>query len=168
MPSPLIKPVLTFLLALLLAWGAWHAYQNRIAPSVTFTTLGGEKIAMAKLKKQVVLVHFWSINCLSCMKEMPDLVKFYQHYHRQGLQLIAVAMAYDPPSQVLHYTQQTKLPFPVMHDGYGEMSAAFGDVTVTPSHFLYNKQGRLLQRTIGTLDLNKLAPLLERELAKPD
>jgi hypothetical protein len=99
---------------------------------------------------------------------MPALIDFYQRHHGQGFELIAVAMAYDPPAQVLNYASQKKLPFPVMHDGYGEMSAAFGQVKVTPSHFIYDKQGQRLQSTIGPLDLNALAKLLSRELAKPD
>jgi hypothetical protein len=55
-----------------------------------------------------------------------------------------------------------------MHDGYGEMSAAFGQVNVTPSHFIYGKQGQRLQSTIGPLDLNAMAKLLSRELGKPE
>jgi hypothetical protein len=41
-------------------------------------------------------------------------------------------------------------------------------VNVTPSHFIYGKQGQRLQSTIGPLDLNATARLLSRELAKPE
>jgi peroxiredoxin len=168
MPAYFKKISLSLMITLLIGWGVWHTDQNQSAPAVSFTTLSGEKIAMADLKGRVVLVHFWSINCLSCLKEMPALIDFYQRHHGQGFELIAIAMTYDPPAQVLNYASQKKLPFPVMHDGYGEMSAAFGQVSVTPSHFVYGKQGQRLQSTIGPLDLNALAKLLSRELAKPD
>ena len=168
MPAYFKKITLALIATLLIGWGVWHTYQNQSAPAVSFTTLSGEKIAMTNLKGQVLLVHFWSINCLSCLKEMPALIDFYQRHHGQGFELIAVAMAYDPPAQVLNYASQKKLPFPVMHDGYGEMSAAFGQVNVTPSHFIYGKQGQRLQSTIGPLDLNVMAKLLSSELAKPE
>ncbi len=167
MRTPLIKMALGLIAAILLGLGGLNLYQQHRAPNVTFTTLSGQKIAMADLKGKLVLVNFWSTNCLSCLQEMPGLVQLYQRYHALGFELVAVAMAYDPPSQVLHYTNQKKLPFPVMHDGYGEMSAAFGDVGVTPSHFIFNKQGQRLQRTMGSLDLTALGQLLDRELAQP-
>jgi thiol-disulfide isomerase/thioredoxin len=168
MPVHFKKSVLALLLALFMGWCAWLSYQNQAAPDVNFTSLSGEKIAMTNLKGKVVLVHFWSINCLSCLKEMPALIDFYHRHHRQGFELIAVAMAYDPPALVLNYAKQKKVPFPVMHDGYGQMGEAFGQVSVTPSHFVYGKQGQRLQSTIGALDLNALAKLLSSELAKPD
>lgn len=163
MPAYFKKISLALILTLLIGWGVWHSYPNQSAPDVNFITLSGEKIAMSSLKGRVVLVHFWSINCQSCLKEMPALIDFYRRQHDQGFELIAVAMAYDPPAQVLDYASQKKLPFPVMHDGYGDMSAAFGPVNVTPSHFIYGKQGQHLRSTIGTLDLPALAKLLDRE-----
>ncbi|MBZ4201405.1 MAG: TlpA family protein disulfide reductase [Methylotenera sp.] len=163
-----LKISLALIAALVIGYGLLQFQQNSQAPTFTFTTLEGKKISMADLQGKLVLVNFWSINCLSCLKEMPELRELYQRYHGQGFELIAVAMDYDPPLQVLVYSQQKQLPFPVMHDGLGDISAAFGEVTVTPSHFLYNQQGQRLQRTIGRLDTKALAATLERELAKPN
>jgi len=73
-------------------------------------------------------------------------------------------MPYDPPAQVLNYATQKKLPFPVMHDGFAEITEKFGSVDVTPTTFIFDKQGKRLQRTIGTLDFVKLNQLLSTEL----
>jgi len=136
------------------------------APNVTFTTIEGKKISMADLKGKVVLVNFWATDCPGCIKEMPDLVNAYKKYHEKGFELIAVAMPYDPPAQVLNYTSQKKLPFPVMHDGLAEMVNAFGGVNLTPTTFIYNKQGERLQRTIGELDFVKFDQLIKKELSQ--
>jgi hypothetical protein len=73
-------------------------------------------------------------------------------------------MPYDPPAQVLNYATQKTLPFPVMHDGLAEMTEKFGNVDLTPTTFIFNKQGKQLQRTIGALDFVKLNQLLNSEL----
>ncbi len=138
---------------------------NGNAPDVTFTSIEGKKINMTDLKGKVVLVNFWATDCLACVKEMPALVKTYQQYQLKGLEIIAVAMPYDPPAQVLNYATQQKLPFPVMHDGFAEMTKKFGNVDLTPTTFIFDKQGKQLQRTIGTLDFVKLNQLLNYELA---
>lgn len=136
------------------------------APTVTFTTIDGKKISMADLKGKVVLVNFWATDCPGCIKEMPDLIKTYNDYKTKGFEIISVAMPYDPPAQVLNYTRQKALPFPVMHDGFSEITQAFGGVNLTPTAFIFDKQGKRLQRTIGELDFPKLHQLLNIELAK--
>lgn len=136
------------------------------APDVTFTTIEGKKIAMADLKGKMVLVNFWATDCPGCIKEMPALVETYKTYQTQGLEIIAVAMPYDPPAQVANYMRVKQLPFPVMHDGFSEMTKKFGGVSLVPTSYIFNKNGEQLQRTIGELDFAQLDQLIQKELKK--
>ena len=102
-----------FAILALLVLFAFYLNKRMQAPDVTFTTLSGKTIQMAELKGKVVLVNFWSTDCLACVREMPDLVKTYNSYKGRGLEVIAVAMYYDPPAQVLNYATQKALPFAV-------------------------------------------------------
>jgi thiol-disulfide isomerase/thioredoxin len=65
-----------------------------------------KKIGTSDLKDKVVLVNFWATDCLACVKEMPALLNAYQQYKQKSFKIIAVAMPYDPPAQVLNYTTQ--------------------------------------------------------------
>jgi len=134
-------------------------------PDATFITIEGKEISMASLKGKVVLVNFWATNCKSCVEEMPQLIETYHQYKDKGLEVIAVAMPYDPPAQVVAFAEQKQLPFPVMHDGFGDITHQFGDVNVTPTAYLYNQSGERIQRAIGTLNFEKLHALLDQELS---
>jgi thiol-disulfide isomerase/thioredoxin len=158
------KVLLPFAIIILLAFLGYQLNQKPSAPQVTFTTLAGDKIAMQDLKGKVTLVNFWATDCPGCIKEMPDLIETYQQYKNKGFEVIAVAMPYDPPAQVLNYTKMKALPFPVMHDGHAEITRQFGDVNLTPTAFIYDKQGKLLRHTIGELDFAALQKLLDKEL----
>jgi thiol-disulfide isomerase/thioredoxin len=158
------KILIPLALAALLGALIFSLSQTAQSPDVTFTTIRGEKIPMAALKGKVVLVNFWATDCPGCIKEMPDLINTYNEYKQKGFEVIAVAMPYDPPAQVLNYTQQKSLPFPVMHDGLSEMVHAFGGVNLTPTTFLYDKQGNRVQRIIGELNFTELRQLLDKEL----
>lgn len=138
-------------------------YQPEIANAV-FTTINGKKISMESLKGKVVLVNFWATDCTSCVNEMPDLINTYNKYHNKGFEIIAVAMSYDPPAQVVNFATQKRLPFPVMHDGYAEIARKFGDVNITPTAYIYGKEGKRIQDTVGTLNFDKLHALLDEEL----
>lgn len=164
MMTTLKKILIPITLLVLLAALIISLAQKPKSPDVTFTTLHGEKITMESLKGKVVLVNFWATDCPGCIKEMPDLINTYNQYKAKGFEVVAVAMPYDPPAQVLNYSTQKSLPFPVMHDGLSEMVQAFGGVNLTPTTFLYDKQGNRLQRIIGELNFVQLRQLLDKEL----
>jgi hypothetical protein len=65
---------------------------------------------------------------------------------------------------VLYYATQKAIPFPVMDDGLGDVTAKFGAIDSTPTTYIYNKEGKRLQYTVGKLDFIKLNQLLSKEL----
>lgn len=134
------------------------------APKALFSTIKGQEFSMASLGGKVVLVNFWATSCKICVDEMPKLIETYKKYHDQGFEVVAISMRYDPPAQLVAYANQKALPFPVMHDSYGEIAKQFGDVYATPTAYLYNKAGNRIQNTTGTLNFEKLHTLLEQEL----
>lgn len=152
------------LLLIVAALGYMLMRQPKTASAV-FTTIHGEEISMQSLKGKVVLVNFWATDCKSCVAEMPDLINTYKQYQQQGFEIIAVAMPYDPPARVLNFAKQKKLPFPVMHDSFAKISQQFGGVEVTPTAYLFNKEGKRIQRAIGTLNFDKLHTVLDKELS---
>lgn len=134
------------------------------APPVTFVSLQGEKITTADLRGKVVLVNFWATDCPTCIKEMPDIVKTYDKYRAQGFETIAVAMKHDPPNYVLNYAEKNALPFKVALDPQGELARAFGEVKLTPTTFIIDKRGNIVNRILGEPDFAKLHALLEEKL----
>src|SRR4051794_26617302 len=87
-----------------------------LAPQSTFLMLDGSKRTTADLKGQVTLVNFWATSCTTCVAEMPQIIATYDKYRSKGFNTVAVAMSYDPPSYVVHYTQTRKLPLAVALD----------------------------------------------------
>ncbi|MGB8338958.1 MAG: TlpA disulfide reductase family protein [Burkholderiales bacterium] len=129
-----------------------------------FVSIKGDKTSLEKLKGKVVLVNFWATDCSSCIAEMPDLIKTHNKYQPQGLETIAVAMSYDPPNYVVAYAEKNKLPFFVSLDFSGEHARAFNNVKLTPTTYIINRQGHIIQRLVGELDFPKLHALIENEL----
>jgi peroxiredoxin len=144
------------------AFALWSARPP--APQVTFVSLQGEKITIASLRGKVVLVNFWATDCVTCIKEMPDITATYNKYRAQGFETIAVAMRHDPPNYVLNYVEKNKLPFKVALDPMGELAKAFGEVKLTPTTFVIDKQGKVVTRILGEPDFAKLHALLEEKL----
>lgn len=160
-----IKPAAIGLVLAALAVGGYFTLNNKpLAPQVTYISIKGDKIGPEHLRGKVMLVNFWATSCVSCVREMPQMVETYNKYKGQGLEFVAVAMKYDPPNYVINFTETRKLPFTVALDSGGDIARSFGDVSLTPTTFLIDKQGRIIKRYVGEPDFAALHKLLEQTL----
>lgn len=160
------KIVLTLAVLVAAGIGAWFFWRPApTAPDVAFTTIEGETFSMQDLRGKVVLVKFWSTSCVTCVKQMPGAIDTYRQYAPKGYEIVAVAMNYDPPNYVLNFAETRRLPFPVALDSRGDLARAFGEVRLTPTAFLINKQGRIIKRYLGDYDMVTFQATLEKALA---
>ena len=149
-----------------LAAGVYAGWSRPVAvPEVNFIGVYGDQFAMSSLKGKVVLVNFWATSCTVCLNEMPKMVQTYETYRERGLETVAVAMPYDPPDRVFAYAQRNKLPFRVTLDIFGKAVRAFGGIRGTPTTFLVDRRGKIVQRIEGEPDFDKLGRMIEKELA---
>jgi peroxiredoxin len=77
---------------------------------------------------------------------------------------VAVAMAYDPPASVIYYSESRQLPFDVVIDNTGAVARAWGGVEATPTSFLVNRKGEIVQRFVGAPDFAALSKSIEKLL----
>ena len=130
--------------------------RSPIAPETTFSTITGKKIVLSELRGKPVIVTFWATDCASCIQEIPHLIELYRQYHDKGLEIIAVAMSYDPPNHVLEFTKTQQLPYHVALDMQAENAHAFGDVSLTPTTFLIAPDGQIALQKTGLFDLTEI------------
>ena len=151
------------LLTGLLITGIWFWQSEKIkpAPHVTFTTITGKKIELAKLQNNPVIVTFWATDCPGCIKEIPHLIELYNQFHPQGLEIIAVAMYYDPPSHVVAMTKAKQIPYDVALDLKAEHAYAFDQVQLTPTTFLISSAGIIIKQKTGEFDIIDMKHQLE-------
>jgi peroxiredoxin len=134
------------------AW-FWQTQTTLTAPNVTFKTIKGDSIDLIDLKGRPVLVTFWATDCPGCIEEIPHLIKLHQQFSPEGLTIVAVAMDYDPPNQVLAMSTAKQLPYAVALDPSGSLAQRFGDVKLTPTSFVIDRNGLIVMQKIGVFDL---------------
>ena len=163
MNTKAIGAVLATVLAAVTVWTILA--QKPAAPDVTVPTLQGKPVALSQLRGKVVLVNFWATTCTTCVGEMPRLTETYNRFSPRGYEMVAIAMDYDRPDWVLNYATQNKLPFTVALDLKGEAARAFGGVRLTPTSFLIDRQGRIVQQYLGRPDFTRFNATIEGLLA---
>lgn len=161
-----LKPAVIAIVAAGIAAGAYFSVSKKqSAPDITFHGINGEKISSADLRGKVVMVNFWATSCTTCVAEMPEMVDTYNKYKAKGMEFVAVAMQYDPANYVLNFAQTRQLPFKVALDVTGEAAKAYGDVAMTPTTFVLDKQGHILKRYVGKPEFAELHKLLDNAIA---
>ncbi|TSE29003.1 Thiol-disulfide oxidoreductase ResA [Tepidimonas thermarum] len=136
------------------------------APASTFHLLDGSTLTSADLQGRVLLVNFWATTCVSCVKEMPQLVDTYRRFQPRGFETVAVAMSYDPPEWVANFARTRQLPFKVALDHDGTLARDWGEVKLTPTTYIVDRQGRIVKRYVGEPDFAALGALLDQLLAE--
>ena len=159
-----LRYLIIAVVAIAIAVAGYFAFagQQRV-PDATFTLLSGQKVSTADLKGKVYLVNFWATDCETCIKEMPQMVDTYNRFKGRGLEFVAVAMKYDAPMYVVNYSQTRQLPFKVAMDD-GSAAKVFGNVQMTPTTFVVDKNGTILKRYVGEPQFAELDQLLQKAL----
>ena len=128
----------------------------KTSPDISLVTLDGKQLQLASLRGKPLLVTFWATTCPGCIREVPHLIELYDELSPQGLEIIAIAMDYDPPNRVLAMRNARNIPYPVALDIHAEAARAFGNVRLTPTSFLIAPDGRIVYQKPGGMNMARL------------
>ena len=153
---------LTLLSSSLLLFSACSSDTLQATPNFKVSEISGKTITQTDIAGKVTVINFWATSCVTCVKEMPQLVSTYEKFKPQGLEFIALAMSYDPPMYVVNFAETRKLPFMVAMDSDGSAAKSFGKIQLTPTTLVINKQGKIVKRYVGEPNWNYFHTLLAK------
>jgi len=140
-----------------------HLIPSR-APDIHLNFINGQTVNVHSYKGKPLLVTFWSITCTFCLEEIPALTRLYNELNPHGLEIIGIAMSYDPPNRVIELSEKRKIPYSIALDINSDAEKAFGNIRTTPTSFLINSDGKIVQHNVGTMNIKKLRSKIKRLL----
>jgi peroxiredoxin len=139
------------------------AAPHRPPAEARVTTLDGRTLPISELRGKVTAVNFWATWCGVCIKEMPRMTEAWRKYSPRGYEMVAVAVR-DEKEKVSEFAARRALPFKVALDA-GDAAQRFGNVRITPTTFLIDRDGRVIKRFVGEPDWAEFDALVEKALA---
>ncbi|MFM2344565.1 MAG: hypothetical protein RLZZ210_1176 [Pseudomonadota bacterium] len=159
----LVSLAITASLLISCSGGNLNQDKNSSLPMFNAVTLNNQTLKSSDWNNKVVILNFWATSCSACIAEMPKLAEVYTKYKDKGLNMLAVSMPYDAPSYVMNFAQSRALPFPIAMDLDGKITQSFGDITLTPTTFVY-VNGKRVQKVIGEPNWQEFEALIEKSL----
>lgn len=109
----------------------------------------GEKHKLSEYNNKFMLLGFWSVTCMVCMKAAQDLKKLHES-HGDKLNIVSINMDIDE-ARWEQGTQRDKPEWPNLSDGMG-YSAGVGKeygIVSYPAYVLVNNEGIIIDRWMG-------------------
>ena len=148
---------------MIIAGLALHLIPSK-APNIHLNFINGQTINVHSYKGKPLLVTFWSITCTFCLEEIHALTKLYNELNPHGFEIIGIAMSYDPPNRVIELSKKRKIHYSIAIDINSDAEKAFGNIRTTPTSFLINSDGKIVQHNVGTMNMKKLRSKIKRLL----
>lgn len=122
-------------------------FTNEPAKEFELNAIDGRKIRLSDLKGKVIMLNFWATWCVPCVKEAPHVVKLYQKYKDQGLEILAISVDVESDRyKVALFAREHEYMFPVLFaDGVEKLY----DVPGYPTNVFIDRQGKIRYRDAG-------------------
>lgn len=159
------------------AAGAWVASRRNEAPAAnsakapvggdaaveafwqrSFDTPAGASLATASLRGKPLLLNFWATWCAPCVREMPEIDRFYRDHAAKGWQVLGLAI--DSPTPVREFLTRVPVGFQIGLAGLEgtdlvrELGNERGGL---PFSLAFDRDGRVAHRKLGETSYDELA-----------
>ncbi len=104
-------------------------------------------------KKKQVLIDFFRTDCKPCMKELPQVLAYYEK-HKDKVQVIMIALleSENGRDKLDKFLKAHNFEFPVLVDAYETVAKKYivdGETVTLPSIFFIDRNGMVRARFVG-------------------
>ncbi|RDU97227.1 redoxin family protein [Trinickia dinghuensis] len=157
------------------AWTAASAEDPAVgAPAPDFTGadrwFNSAPLTIGGLRGKVVLVEFWTRECINCIHVLPHTKALYDKYAGKGLVIVGVhTPEFDEerdPALLQKAIAQFGITWPVAVDNDARIWNAYGN-RYWPALYLVDQQGHVVYRHVGEGDYDETDQRIRQLLDKP-
>lgn len=122
--------------------------------------MDGNLYRVSDYRGKWLIINFWATWCAPCIKEMPELERFYQE-NKSSAQVWGVTFEDTDKTKILEYINRLGVTYPIL--GYGQDPlTGFGTVRVLPTTFIIDTNGLFLHRFEGPITRQDISRAIQQ------
>lgn len=132
---------------------------GRQAPAFSLADISGNIVDSSRFAGKPTIVNFFATWCPPCREEVPALVKAYDRYRAEGLEVVGISLDTDTRENLPGFIAGNRIKYRIL---LGDMSTvrAYGGVSSLPTTVFIGKDGEIKDIHVGVMDGDSL----EREI----
>src|SRR5262245_15202651 len=135
--------------------------EGRPAPDFDLATIDrGQRLHLADLRGQVVVLNFWASWCVACRVEEPALRDAFQRYRDRDVAVVGISFQ-DGTTDARAYAAGHAIPWKLLSDPGTRTGLAYG-VTGLPETYFIGRDGRVVHKEAGPVT----SQLVEQEVQR--
>jgi thiol-disulfide isomerase/thioredoxin len=149
-----------------------HSYESTFyqvghrptAPTVSGTTLTGQRLNLDAYKGKTVVLNFWGSWCDPCRSEAPALGTLARQLEPDGVRFVGVDIR-DEPDAALAFMQNFNVGYPSLNDPNDQIALEFQSTVppaAIPTTLIIDRSGRIAARIVGASRYAELKDLVAK------
>lgn len=132
-----------------------HLEIGKVAPNFEAPNPNGDMVSLNDIKGKVTIIDFWAAWCGPCRKENPNVVRIYEKYHDQGLEIIGVSLdgdqrQKDPKKLWLEAIKKDNLTWHHVSNlqYFNDPVAKLYNIQSIPATYILDKDGKIAYKNL--------------------
>ena len=138
--------------------------QRPAAPTVSGTTLTGQRLSLDTYKGKTVVLNFWGSWCDPCRSEAPALGTLARQLQPDGVRFVGVDIR-DERDAALAFMQNFNVSYPSLNDPNDQIALEFQSTvppSAIPTTLIIDRSGRVAARIVGASSYAELKDLVAK------
>lgn len=132
---------------------------TQLSPDLSLNLLDGSTVNLSDYRgKKPVVLDFWASWCPNCRRDMPNLNRYYDKYKDQ-VEVIGINL-HENKNTVQKFISSQGINFLIALDPQSIAARKFG-IQYTNTHFLIDKEGRLVKTIPGDISESDIEQLIK-------
>ena len=128
------------------------------APDFQLNNPDGKTVKFSEFAKgKYVVIDFWASWCPDCRKDLPEIIRLYRKFHKNGVEFLGVSFDIDKEKWT-DYIAKSGVPYPQVTElkrmNQSDVAKAYG-VRWIPSVYLIGPDGKVLVSTVLSYKIEK-------------
>ena len=128
------------------------------APDFQLPTPDGKTVNFSEFAKgKYVVIDFWASWCPDCRKDLPEIIRLYNNFHKDGVEFLGVSFDTDKEKWT-DYIAKSGVPYKQVSElkrmNQSDVAKAYG-VRWIPSIYLIGPDGKVLVSTVLSYKIEK-------------